>query len=46
MRACWDTMVVSPPFVISKPEIDELVRLARVALDKTLADVKSEISGS
>jgi putrescine---pyruvate transaminase len=46
MRACWDTMVVSPPFVISKTEIDELIRLARSALDKTLADVKSEVSGS
>ncbi len=36
MRACWDTMVLSPPFVISKAEIDEMVRLARLALDKTL----------
>ena len=43
MRACWDTMVMSPPFTISKKEIDELVRLARFALDKTYADVKSEM---
>jgi putrescine aminotransferase len=43
MRACWDTMVLAPPFVITKKEIDELVRLARVALDKTYADVKSEV---
>ena len=43
MRACWDTMVLSPPLVISKKEIDELVRLARVALDATYKDVKSEM---
>jgi putrescine---pyruvate transaminase len=43
MRACWDTMVLAPPFVITKKEIDELVRLARVALDATYADVKSEV---
>jgi putrescine aminotransferase len=43
MRACWDTMVLSPPLVISKKEIDELVRLARLALDATLADVKTEM---
>jgi putrescine aminotransferase len=44
MRACWDTMVLAPPFVITKKEIDELVRLARVALDATYADVKSEVA--
>jgi putrescine aminotransferase len=44
MRACWDTMVLSPPLVISKKEIDELVRLARLALDQTLADVKAELA--
>jgi putrescine aminotransferase len=44
MRACWDTMVLSPPLVISKKEIDELVRMARVALDKTYADVRAEMS--
>ncbi|MFN0193965.1 MAG: aspartate aminotransferase family protein [Aestuariivirga sp.] len=43
MRACWDTMVLSPPLVISKKEIDELARLAKLALDATLADVKSEL---
>jgi putrescine---pyruvate transaminase len=44
MRACWDTMVVAPPLVIEKKEIDQLVKLARVALDKTYADVKSELA--
>jgi putrescine aminotransferase len=43
MRACWDTMVLAPPFVISKAEIDEIVRLARVALDQTYKDVKAEV---
>ncbi|NJM29452.1 MAG: aspartate aminotransferase family protein [Rhizobiales bacterium] len=43
MRACWDTMVLSPPLVISKKEIDELARFAKLALDATLADVKSEL---
>ena len=46
MRACWDTMVLAPPFCITKDEIDELVRLARIALDKTYADVKSEMDKS
>jgi putrescine aminotransferase len=43
MRACWDTMVLAPPFVVSKKEIDEIVKLARKALDKTYADVKGEM---
>jgi putrescine aminotransferase len=43
MRACWDTMVLAPPFVITKKEIDELVKRARAALDATYADVKGEI---
>ncbi|MBR9878722.1 MAG: aspartate aminotransferase family protein [Gammaproteobacteria bacterium] len=36
MRSVGDTMVISPPLVISHVEIDELVRLAREALDETL----------
>ena len=44
MRACWDTMVLAPPLVISKTEIDELVRLARLALDKTYGEVRSEMA--
>ena len=43
MRACWDTMVLAPPFTITKKEIDEIVRLARLALDATHADVKGEM---
>jgi putrescine aminotransferase len=44
MRACWDTMVLAPPLVITEGEIDEIVRLARVALDKTYVEVKSEVA--
>jgi putrescine---pyruvate transaminase len=42
MRACWDRMVVAPPFVISEPEVDELVAKARTALDLTWKEVKAE----
>jgi putrescine---pyruvate transaminase len=44
MRACWDTMVLAPPLIITRKEIDELVRLARLALDATYGDVKSEVA--
>jgi putrescine---pyruvate transaminase len=43
MRACWDTMVLAPPFIITKQQIDDMAKLARVALDATYADVKSEM---
>jgi putrescine aminotransferase len=46
MRACWDTMVLAPPLVIARKEIDELVRLARVALDATCKGVKAEMAGT
>ncbi len=35
MRAVGDTMIISPPLVISKAEIDELVAKARKCLDLT-----------
>jgi putrescine---pyruvate transaminase len=44
MRACWDTMVLAPPFCITKKEIDELFKRARAALDQTYAAVKSEMT--
>jgi putrescine aminotransferase len=44
MRACWDTMVLSPPLTISKSEIDEIIVLARAALDKTLDAVRGEMT--
>jgi putrescine aminotransferase len=42
-RACGDTMVLSPPFVITREEIDEIVKRMGEALDLTLSDVKSEM---
>ena len=36
MRAVGDTMIISPPLVISPAEIDELVEKARKCLDLTL----------
>ena len=43
MRACWDTMVLAPPFCITEAEIDEMIKRGRNALDKTYADVKHEM---
>lgn len=39
MRAVGDTMIMSPPLVISKAEIDELVDKARQCLDLTAAQL-------
>ena len=44
MRACWDTMVFSPPLCITEAEVDEWQGLARKALDATLEDVRDELS--
>ena len=42
MRAVGDRMVISPPLVITKPEIDSLVERAWKALDLTHAKLKAE----
>ncbi len=34
MRACWDTMVFSPPLVITRGEIDRMAELAEAAIDQ------------
>jgi putrescine aminotransferase len=39
MRAVGDTMIISPPLVISLAEIDELVSKARKCLDLTAQEV-------
>ncbi len=39
MRAVRDVMVLSPPIVITTAEIDELVSLARRALDLTASEL-------
>ncbi|MDI5936171.1 aspartate aminotransferase family protein [Halomonas kalidii] len=47
MRSVGDTMIISPPLVITRGEIDELVRLARAALDATaarLAELRQPVS--
>lgn len=43
MRACRDTMVMSPPFVITREEIDLLVARARIALDAVYDQLKGEM---
>ncbi|HAJ44991.1 MAG TPA: aspartate aminotransferase family protein [Alphaproteobacteria bacterium] len=42
MRATRDTMMLSPPFVISHAEVDELVGLAWKAIDLTARDLGRE----
>ncbi|HSK42020.1 MAG TPA: aminotransferase, partial [Arenibaculum sp.] len=39
MRAVRDTMVLAPPLVITREEIDELVARARLAIDATARDL-------
>ncbi len=39
MRACGDTMVLSPPLIIQPSEIDQLLGVARECLDATAQDL-------
>lgn len=39
MRAVGDTMIISPPLVMSKAEIDELIARARLCLDLTAGEL-------
>jgi putrescine aminotransferase len=41
MRAVGDRMIIAPPLVITRAQIDEMVALIRRCLDLTLADAKS-----
>ena len=41
MRATWDTMVYSPPLIITKEEIDILVGKLKSALDKVAKEQKA-----
>jgi putrescine aminotransferase len=41
MRAVGDRMIVAPPLVITRAQIDEMMALIRRCLDLTLADVRS-----
>ena len=38
MRAIRDTMVLSPPFIVTETEVDEIVAKAKDAIDRTARD--------
>ena len=40
MRAVGDRMIVAPPLIVTRADIDELVALIRKVLDLTLADLR------
>ncbi len=42
MRAVGDRMIIAPPLVISKAQIDEMVALIQQCLDATLVDLKKQ----
>jgi len=41
MRAVGDRMIIAPPLVITRPQVDEMIALIRRCLDLTLADVSA-----
>ena len=42
MRAVGDRMIIAPPLTLGMDEIDELMRLIRIALDLTLNELRSK----
>ena len=40
MRAVGDRMIIAPPLVITRAQIDELAALIRLCLDLTLRDLQ------
>ena len=42
MRATRDTMIIAPPLVITRGQIDELVEKARATLDQTLSGLRQD----
>jgi putrescine---pyruvate transaminase len=40
MRAVGDRMIIAPPLVITRAQIDEMIELIRICLDKTAADLR------
>jgi putrescine aminotransferase len=40
MRATRDTLIIAPPLVITRGEVDELIASARKTLDETWGEVK------
>jgi len=41
MRAVGDRMIIAPPLVMTRSDIDEMIRRIRFCLDRTYEDVKS-----
>jgi putrescine aminotransferase len=41
MRAVGDRMIIAPPLVITRDQIDQMMALIRRCLDLTLADAKA-----
>jgi putrescine aminotransferase len=41
MRAVGDRMIIAPPLVITRAQIDEMLGLIRSCLDLTLADARA-----
>ena len=41
MRAVGDRLIIAPPFVITRGQIDEMMRLIRSCLDAAYADIKA-----
>jgi putrescine aminotransferase len=39
MRAIRDTMVLSPPFIVTEAEVEEIVAKAKDAIDRTARDL-------
>ena len=46
MRAVGDRMIIAPPLVITRAQIDEMMALIRRCLDLTLADVQRALEHS
>lgn len=42
MRAVGDRMIIAPPLVMTRTQIDEMMELIRACLDSTWADLKAE----
>jgi len=42
MRAVGDRMIIAPPLVITRSQVDEMMALIRRCLDLTLADAKAQ----
>jgi putrescine aminotransferase len=42
MRAVWDTLIVAPPLVITRSEIDELITKAGATLDQLEAELRRD----